>query len=137
MLCFTASLTGDCPVWRAAAVQWSRVAGGGIEVTAVCDFGVAPMSQEEAQGFAAEMADGLPPVPTQLWAQNRHVPFTAALTGQPIVTEAVALGYIRTLRNSSALYSTSVTPRITFPADALAATLHNLPEDTFPNGSSE
>jgi len=59
MLCFTASLTGDCPVWRAAAVQWSRVAGGGIEVTAVCDFGVAPMSQEEAQGFAAEMADGL------------------------------------------------------------------------------
>jgi len=79
----------------------------------------------------------LPPVPTQLWAQNRHVPFTAALTGQPTITEAVALGYIRTLRNSSALYTTSVTPRITFPADALAATLHNLPEDTFPNGSSE
>lgn len=128
-ICFPAV----CPAQRAVAVEWIRT-NRGIEVSAVRDFGVDPISTNAARVFAQDVGGVpnamLPGVHPALWAANRHVPIVPVEV-DPIpekVTPHLCVQFIYTQDNDNRLYSASTVPVITIPGGTLQNVLHNLPE---------
>jgi hypothetical protein len=105
-------------------------------VSAVRDFGLEAIPADAASSFAQDMADALPGVPTAAWAAHRHVPVTADMLGLPpadgVVTPRMAVQFMHSQRNDSALYQSSTVPVLVVPAAELTAALHNLPPDSEP-----
>ncbi len=121
-------LATDCPVMRAAAVRWSRAPNGDINVTAVRDFGIAPMSTEAIRYFAAPMDANthLPAVEPHMWAANR-----SNLLHPPLVGPFDICAWIARANDANALYDHL--PSITFHGQDIQVWLHNLP----PNAAVE
>lgn len=125
------SFTATCPILRGAAVQWVRAVNGAIQVAAVRDFGVEPMSTPAKRWFAQDLADSLPSVPPEEWEHNRHVPLVVQSMDSPplggILTPDAASEWVRNQDDESTLYLTSTAPVLTFSGVDLASRLHNLP----------
>ena len=132
LTCLHLLCSDTCPVWRAAAVQWSRT-NLGISVTAVRDFGVERISTSAARYFAQHLPDqeALPAVHPDMWAANRLQPLVPEMIGpQPehgVITHEVARAWIAAQDDEATLYTTSTPPRLHYSGEDLAAVLHNLP----------
>lgn len=122
---------------RGAAVQWTRAANGTINVAAVKDFGIEPMSTTAQRYFAQNLPDGLPGIPPAAWAQNRHTPLAPQTMDPPplggVLTADAASEWILDQDHESTLYTTSTAPTISFSGVELATRLHNLPPNAIIN----
>ena len=117
-------------------MQWSRTANG-IEVVAVRDFGLLPISGNAKRGFAQELADALPPVPRDMWQTNRFAPTPANVVVPPPPAAQLALlaqNWVLALPGPDALYDHgAASPRSVVRGDDLRSVLVNLPANSVVN----
>lgn len=110
---------------RAAAVQWSRGAGGEILLTAVRDFGVQPLSAAAKRFFAANMNPNthLPAVEPQSWEVNRY---SLRNPIDPPMQPAEVCAWIANQHNVDVLYDNL--PVMVILGQDLQVSLRNLPD---------